>query len=235
MRHLDLFSGIGGFALAAQWAGIETVAFCEIEEFPRKVLKKNFPGIHIHNDIFDLNGKYYEGIDIITGGFPCQPFSVAGNQGGEEDDRYLWPEMLRIITQARPTWVVAENVTGIIPMALDTVQTDLENKGYTTRSIIIPACSKNAPHRRDRVWIIANNRGERMERIVTHKIQGKPEIQGGKNGGGSSSIAEMSGIHSPRLCRASDGIPNRMDRVESVGNAIVPQIAFEILHIIKSI
>lgn len=211
MKHLDLFSGIGGFALAAKWSGIETVAFCEIEEFPTKVLNKNFPSIPVHKDIFNLNGEDYAGIDIITGGFPCQPFSVAGNQGGEEDNRHLWPQMLRIITQARPAWVVAENVAGIIPMALDTVQADLENKGYSTRSVIIPACSKNAPHRRDRVWIIANNRGERGERSIINQVQGKRKVQGGKNGGGTKSIGELSTIHSPRLCGAGDGIPKALD------------------------
>jgi len=235
MKHLDLFSGIGGFALAARWAGIETVAFCEIDEFPRKVLNKNFPKIPIHKDTNDLNGEDYAGIDIITGGFPCQPFSVAGLQGGEEDDRYLWPQMLRVIAQARPAWVVAENVAGIIPMALDTVQADLENEGYSTRSLIIPACAKNAPHRRDRVWIIANNRSERRERGIENKVQGERKIQGCKNGGGIESINELSTIHTPRLCGAGDGIPDRLDRLKSVGNAIVPQVAYEIMRTIKAI
>ena len=134
MQHLDLFSGIGGFALAARWAGIETVGFCEIEDFPRKVLAKNFPGIKIHEDIKDLNGEEYEGIDIITGGYPCQPFSVAGKRRGTEDNRHLWPEMLRVVQQARPDWVVCENVAGHITMGLDEVLADLGNEGYTSQA-----------------------------------------------------------------------------------------------------
>ena len=235
MKHLDLFSGIGGFALAAKWAGMQTVAFCEKETFPREVLSKNFPNILIHKDIFDLNGEDYAGIDIITGGFPCQPFSVAGSQGGEKDDRYLWPEMLRVVAQARPTWVVAENVAGLVPMALDSVQLDLESEGYTTRAVIIPACGKNAPHRRDRVWIIAYNRGERRERSVINKVQRQQEIQGGQDVRGFKSVLELSAIHTPRLCRASDGLSRRMDRLKAVGNAIVPQVAFEILQAIRQL
>jgi len=234
MKHLDLFSGIGGFALAARWAGIETVAFCEIEEFPRKVLQKNFPSVPIHHDIRKLDGSEYEGIDIITGGFPCQPFSVAGNQGGEKDDRYLWPQMLKIITQARPTWIVAENVAGIIPMALDKVLADLEGENYSTRPVIIPACAKNAPHRRDRVWIIAHNRSERVDRDSKNKVQGKSKIQGSKDVGRVKTVRDMQAIHAPRLCGSGDGIPDRVDRLKGLGNAIVPQVAYEILRCLKA-
>ena len=134
MKHLDLFSGIGGFALAARWAGIETVGFCEIEEYPRKVLAKNFPAVPIHNDIRELDGSIYEGVDIITGGFPCQPFSTCGREKGAKDDRHLWPEMLRIISEARPAWVIAENVSGLVRLGLDMVQHDLEGEGYTSRA-----------------------------------------------------------------------------------------------------
>lgn len=171
MKHLDLFSGIGGFALAARWAGIETVGFCEIEEYPRKVLEKNFPGVSIHHDIKDLDGNEYAGIDIITGGYPCQPFSTAGKRKGHEDDRHLWPEMFRVITQARPTWVIAENVTGHITMGLDKVLSDLESEGYTARPVIIPACGVGAEHRRDRVWILANASGRRRSSKSEGEIQ----------------------------------------------------------------
>jgi DNA (cytosine-5)-methyltransferase 1 len=142
MKHLDLFSGIGGFALAARWAGIETIAFCEIKEFPRKVLEKNFPGIPIHNDMRELDGKQYEGIDLITGGYPCQPFSTAGKRKGSDDQRHLWSEMFRVIKQAKPTWVVCENVAGHISMGLDEVLVDMENEGYTGQAFVIPACAK---------------------------------------------------------------------------------------------
>ena len=157
MKHLDLFSGIGGFALAARWAGIETVGFCEIEDFPRKVLAKNFPGVKIHEDIKDLNGEEYKNIDLITGGYPCQPFSLVGNRQGAKDDRYLWPEMFRIIRQARPRFVVAENVIGHLSLGFDKVCDDLEAENYEVWPFVIPACAKDAPHKRDRLWILANS------------------------------------------------------------------------------
>ena len=154
MKHLDLFSGIGGFALAAQWAGIETVAFCEIDDFACKVLNKNFPCVPVHRDIRELDGSLYAGIDLITGGYPCQPFSTAGKRKGADDPRHLWPEMFRVIQQARPTWVVCENVAGHISMGLDAVLADMEGIGYAGQAVVIPACAKDAPHERKRVWII---------------------------------------------------------------------------------
>lgn len=156
MKHLSLFSGIGGFDLAAQWVGWQNVAQVEKDEWCRKVLAKNFPSSKQYADIKDFNGKEYTNqIDIISGGFPCQPFSVAGKQKGKDDDRYLWKEMLRVNKEIKPTFIVGENVTGIIGLALDTVLSDLEAQGYTTETFIIPACGKNAWHRRDRVWIVA--------------------------------------------------------------------------------
>jgi len=155
--HLDLFSGIGGFALAAGWAGFTTVGFVEYEDFPKRLLSRRFPGIPIHSDIHDFDATPFRGVDLITGGFPCQPFSAAGKQRGKEDDRWLWKEMLRVIVEAQPTWVLAENVAGIINMALDEVLLDLEAQDYATGTVILPACSQNALHRRDRVWIIARN------------------------------------------------------------------------------
>lgn len=159
-QHLDLFTGIGGFVLAAQQVWGETykpVLFCEIDKFCQKVLQKHWPDVPIISDIKDLDGTKYTGrINLLTGGFPCQPFSVAGKQKGQKDDRYLWPEMLRVIEQVQPTWIIGENVANIVNMALDQVLSDLEIKGYTTQSFIIPACAVNAPHRRDRVWIVAH-------------------------------------------------------------------------------
>lgn len=155
--HLDLFSGIGGFALAANWAGFTTVGFVEYEDFPKRLLSRRFPCIPIHSDIHDFDATPFRGVDLITGGFPCQPFSAAGKQRGKEDDRYLWKEMLRVIVEAQPTWVLAENVAGIINMALDEVLLDLEAQDYATGTVILPACSQNALHRRDRVWIIAKS------------------------------------------------------------------------------
>jgi len=156
MRLLDLFSGIGGFSYAAEKliGGYETVAFCEMDEFCQKVLKKHWPQVPIFDDVRTLDAARLGRIDIVTGGYPCQPFSQAGRRQGEEDERHLWPEMLRIIKSCQPRYVVAENVAGHVTMGLDQVLTDLEDQGYTTRPIIVPACAKNAPHRRDRVWII---------------------------------------------------------------------------------
>lgn len=235
LSHLDLFSGIGGFALAARWAGIKTVGFCELEEFPRQVLARQFPGTFIHRDIKDLDGSIYERVNIITGGFPCQPFSITGVQSGFEDHRYLWPEMFRVIAQARPTWVIAENVTGIIGMVLDEVQLNLECEGYSTRSIIIPACAKNAPHRRDRVWIIAHNSSVRTQGFFSEEIQGESTLQRVENVRGFESIRDLSDIHTPRLCGAGNGIPRRVDRLESIGNAIVPQVAYELFKAINGV
>lgn len=240
MKHLDLFSGIGGFALAAKWAGIETVAFCEIEEFPRKVLQKNFPCIPIHNDIHELDGKDYAGIDIITGGFPCQPFSAAGNQKGDKDDRYLWPQMLRIIGESRPAWVIAENVNGLLRMGIDKVLADLEAEGYTTRTLIIPACGKNAQHRRDRLWILANstrngNIRESRKMGSEAKEAQKLRLQSCDSNAGREWVESWDA--KPEYDRAINGVSTRMDRdrIKSIGNAIVPQVAYEILRTIKVI
>ncbi len=155
MTHGSLFAGIGGFDLAAECAGIKTIWQVEINPYCQRVLKKNFPEAKRYGDIRDVGKHNLERVDIISGGFPCQPFSIAGKQKGKTDDRFLWPEMFRVIREMRPSFVICENVTGIIDLALDQVLIDLENKGYVGETFIIPACAVNAPHKRDRVWIIA--------------------------------------------------------------------------------
>jgi len=161
MNHASLFSGIGGFDLAAEWTGWNNVFNCEWEEFPRKVLKHHFPNAKQYEDIKDFNATDYRGrIDVLSGGFPCQPFSVAGKRKGSQDERHLWPEMLRVIGECKPRWVVGENVRGLVSwsdgLVLETCYSDLEALGYSVQSFIIPACAAgNAPHRRDRVWIVA--------------------------------------------------------------------------------
>jgi DNA (cytosine-5)-methyltransferase 1 len=163
MRMLDLFAGIGGFSLAGNRAGFETAAFVEWEKYPQKVLAKNFPGVPIYGDIkeFHYEKEKIGPVDIICGGFPCQPFSSAGKRKGAEDDRYLWPEMLRVIREVGARWVVGENVAGILSMdggaVFEEICTSLENEGYTVEAFVLPAISLGAPHRRDRVWIVAQN------------------------------------------------------------------------------
>jgi len=208
LTHIDLFSGIGGFALAAKWAGIKTVQFVEIDKFCQQVLNKIFPGVPIHDDIKTFTNarcerqkkrkEQAEGIEqlnqkpfLITGGFPCQPFSCAGKRKGTEDDRHLWPEMLRVIKEFKPTWIIGENVAGIRSMELcnsesameghsdiqedgendyttvmDGICNDLEAIGYEVQPIIIPACAVGAPHRRDRIFFIANARHNSGRRSI---------------------------------------------------------------------
>lgn len=156
MKVLDLFSGIGGFSLGLERAGMTTIAFCEIDPYARTILKKHWPDIPIHEDIKKLKGENFGSVELICGGFPCQPFSIAGQQAGEDDDRHLWPEMLRLIKETQPRWVIGENVVGFISMALDNMLSDLEGEGYEVQSFIIPACAVGGIHRRSRVWIVAN-------------------------------------------------------------------------------
>jgi DNA (cytosine-5)-methyltransferase 1 len=160
MKHIGLFEGIGGFSLAARWMGWETVAWCEWNEFGQQVLRHHFPEAEGFGDITKTDfTKYANRIDILTGGFPCQPYSAAGKRLGKEDDRHLWPEMLRAIREIQPTWVVGENVLGIVNwnggMVFDEVQADLEAEGYEVQPYVLPAAAVNAPHRRDRVWFVA--------------------------------------------------------------------------------
>ena len=176
MKHISLFSGIGGFDLAAQWAGWDNLASCEINPFGRKVLEYYWPNAYHHDDIKTLTGSIIEheaqkryGHDwradgvVLSGGFPCQPYSLAGKRLGKEDERHLWPEMLRVIREIQPTWIVGENVLGLVNwsdgLVFDEVQTDLEAAGYEVQSYVLPACAADAPHRRDRVWIIAHSNG----------------------------------------------------------------------------
>jgi DNA (cytosine-5)-methyltransferase 1 len=176
MKHGSLFSGIGGFDLAAEWMGWENVFHCEIAEFPRKILNHYWPKSESYEDIKKTDfTKWHGTVDIISGGFPCQPYSAAGKRLGKEDDRHLWPEMLRVIREVKPQWVVGENVRGLLNwnggMVFHEVCADLENIGYEVQAFIIPASGINAPHQRERLWIVAHNINNRLQFTVNKEAK----------------------------------------------------------------
>ena len=187
LTHLSLFSGIGGLDLAAEWAGFRTVGQCEWADYPRAVLEKHWPGLPRWRDIRTLTGDDFfaktglRTVTVLSGGFPCQPFSTAGKRRGKDDDRYLWPEMLRVIQEIRPAWVVGENVAGIVSMALDTVLSDLESIGYSCQALVIPACAVDAPHRRDRVAIVGRNTNRGNEQTERQICARKDTKSGGSS------------------------------------------------------
>lgn len=261
MTHLSLFTGIGGLDIAAEWAGFETVGQCEWADYPIKVLEKHWPDVPRWRDIHTLTKEDFYGrtglrtVNVISGGFPCQPFSTAGKRRGKADDRYLWPEMLRVIQELRPAWVVGENVAGLVSLALDQVLSDLESVGYTCQTFIIPACAVDAPHRRDRCAIVAYaNSGRRLHRGVCEQTaksgqstqsesckcsahvsdtdckrqegQTKPKKQHTKCGWWEAE---------PNVDRVADGVPNWVDRLKCLGNAVVPQQFYPIFDAISKI
>lgn len=290
MNHASLFSGIGGFDLAAECVGWRNVFNCEWEEFPKRVLKYHFPEAEQYDDIKQFDATDYLGrVDILSGGFPCQPFSVAGNRKGSEDERHLWPEMLRVIGECKPGWVVGENVRGLCNwsggLVFETCCTDLETLGYSVQSFVIPACATGAPHRRDRVWIVAysnddgTGRTSRRDESESRSkgIQERNEVQQlnesdslrgsnvpytdssrgkiepiSRQGQGKSIGRDSQTIRNrwedfptvPPVCGGNDGLPKELDgitfpkwRRESVkayGNAIVPQVAYQIFTAIQS-
>ncbi len=252
--HLDLFSGIGGFSLAAESVGFRTVAFCERESYPIKVLNERWPGIPIENDIYTLDGTKYRGISLVTGGFPCQPFSIIGKQKGKSDNRYLWPEMCRIIYEAQPDWVLGENVVGLDGLALEECLSDLESINYEVAPPFeIPACAVGAWHQRKRIWIIANRIAEKSpdpfnkpsrNGCLGQSRQPKREIfQSVFNSTNNNYESVYSKIRmeedtfnaEPDLVRMVHGIPLASHRNKALGNAIVPQLASVILKNIMAI
>ncbi len=235
MRHASLFSGIGGFDLAAEWMGWENVLQCENDEFCQKILRKHFPTTTLYGDICELDGtKHRGGVDILTGGFPCQPFSHAGRRGGTSDDRFLWPEMCRVIREISPRWVVAENVPGITSiddgMVFERIWTDLADSGYKVRAFCIPACSVQAPHKRDRIWIVANTDSKRGEGIVKEKIQRQSPFSWFKNVRRVEDLFGRSDLPEPLVRRIDDGLRRRL---HALGNAVVPQVALQIFKAIE--
>jgi DNA (cytosine-5)-methyltransferase 1 len=183
MNHIGLFEGIGGFSLAARWMGWETIAWCEWNEFGQKVLKHHFPKAQPHGDITKTDFTIYRGqCDIVTGGFPCQPYSLAGKRKGKADDRHLWPEMLRSIREIQPTWVVGENVFGLVNwsdgLVFHEVQADLEAEGYEVFPYVLNAASTGAPHKRDRVWFVAYSNSARLQKARTEQQTTRVEQYG---------------------------------------------------------
>ena len=180
LKVLDLFAGIGGFSYGLESTGhFETVGFCEMDKFCQKVLAKNFPNIKIYEDVRSINGKEIKA-DVVTGGFPCQGFSQAGKQRGTSDERYLWPEMFRVISEVKPRWVIGENVQGIINiengMVLRQVHNDLESEGFEVQCFVIPASGKGAWHQRNRVWIIAHSDSNRKSRCSQYVQERSGEL-----------------------------------------------------------
>lgn len=279
LRHVDLCSGIGGFSLGFEWAEFsQPVLFCDNDDWCRKVLKKHWPDVPIEKDVKVLvnEPERIPECDIITCGFPCQPYSVAGLQEGAESDKDVWPYISQIIALKRPAFVVLENVYGLISMALDKVQFDLEGHGYTTRAFVVPAVALNAPHRRDRVFIVGHTtdhgcdwRTSTTERAgQTHQQdEPRPDIRSEPSGpsqnvahpdskrgclrdteGQDAEDARKSSRYSwhdtrgmetwdiePNVDRVANGIPQRLDRLKGLGNAIVPQIAMQIGLTLKEI
>ncbi len=240
--HIDLFSGIGGFALAARWAGVRTIAFCEKDEWARQVLQKHWPEVPIHNDIKEFPSEQYNRPWLVTGGFPCQSFSQCGKRRGVDDDRFLWPAMFKVIESVKPDWAICENVVGIVKMALPLVVSDLESIGYECAVLLIPASGVGAPHRRRRVWIVAKPLHPHADGLRPHRAEMHEHGEGDgvelqhQQVGQPGSLVPQSiweGVD-PRIQRMVDGLPNRVDghrkeRIRGVGNAIVPQVAYELI------
>ncbi len=207
MRVLDLFSGIGGFSLGLERAGMRTVAFCEIDPYCRRVLAKHWPGTPIYEDIrsFSVNRRFS---DVVCGGFPCQPYSSAA-RGRNKVDGGLWPEMVRVISECRPSWVICENVIGLDRLALRQVVADLEGLGYEVAPPFeLPACAVGHDHKRSRLWIVGHADGQGQSiGTIDGEMAGMP---GNRDHAGGS--------------REPHGISKRVDRLRSLGNAVVPQI-----------
>lgn len=236
-KMISLFTGIGGFDLAADTLGWDILLQSEIDGFCLQILNKCFPNVPKYGDINGINAKKYRGnVDVVVGGFPCQPFSNAGLQQGAEDPRFLWPPMYRVIRECRPTWVIAENVLGLISNAdgvvFEQVCTDLESEGYEVQPFIIPAAGKDSFQERKRVWIVACLNGFRSQKDKATSgeyfkafRETKKQLPDG--------IHFESWFQSVQYYSKLDGvvygIPDWMDRTHALGNAIDPRVAYEFL------
>ena len=246
--HLSLFAGIGGLDIAAEMAGFRTVGQCEWADYPTKVREKHWPSMPRWRDIRTLTGgSFYERtglrtVDVVSGGFPCQPVSVAGKRRGKDDDRYLWPEMLRVIQELRPAWVVGENVAGLVTLGLDEVLADLESIGYACQAFIIPACAVDAAHRRDRCAIVANAKSIRLQRNrhtweqepdsrlkaweVSRNCENRRFTWSAQSGlgrvvDGVPAWVDGYWLNEPDIPRITTEKKNRANRLKCLGNAVV--------------
>jgi len=259
LTHFSLFSGIGGLDLAAEWAGFQTVGQVEKGDYANKILKKHWPDVPRWEDIKDvtIHTVREAGIEhaptVLSGGFPCQPFSCAGQRKGAEDDRYLWPEMLRVVQELRPAWVIGENVAGLVSLALDDVLTDLERAGYSCRAFLLPAAGVGAPHMRDRVFIVAHSARELSHRsggarhrrdsrdvLHPHFSLREPERQDRRMGRFAQPVSWGEGempfpVLESGVCGVADGISHRVDRLRCLGNAVVPQQVYPIFQAIAEV
>lgn len=275
LTHLSLFSGIGGLDLAAEWAGFRTVGQCEWADYPTGILEKHWPEVPRWRDIRTLTLEDFYArtgmrtVDIISGGFPCQPFSVAGKQKGKGDERYLWPEMRRVIAELTPRWVLGENVPGILRIAACDIVADLEREGYDVVLFDFEAAAVGAKHRRERIAFVANEDSGFMEntysnRCIEQEVLSKQQRRAKFerpsktmansmcNGQFATEIANRcwerqsteddreNRIKSwwtfePNVGRVAHGIPDRVDRIKCLGNAVVPQQFYPIFKAIAEI
>ena len=224
MKVGSLFSGIGGFDLGLERAGMHIEWQVENNDWCREVLKKHWPKVPCHYDITQIDWREIPRVDLVCGGFPCQPFSLAGNRRGKDDSRYLWPEVVRCLDALRPTWFLGENVPGLINLALDQVCADLESLGYAVWPVCLPACAVDAPHQRQRVWIVAHHQRERSERRGQETLQRKSTLERRENGRGVTHFSRVPAISQPLLRRVGNGVSGEVDRLRGLGNAVVPQV-----------
>ena len=227
MTFGSLFAGIGGFDLGFEQAGMVCKWQGDIDDYCNRIRQKHWPDVPQFGDIRECGAHNLEAVDVICGGFPCQPFSVAGKQRGEADDRHLWPEMLRVISELKPTWVVGENVPNFLNMGLDQAIADLEKEGYQSQPFIIPACAVNADQERKRVFIVAYcEESSTFSKLEQSRIWSTPkQPRGCFSTKVRNEKRKWGNEPKSRMVRVADGIPNRVDRLKCLGNAVVPAVA----------
>lgn len=235
MRLGSLFAGIGGFDLAARWMGWETAWFSEIDPYCSAVLAKHWSGVPNHGDVDRIDWRTVEPVDLVCGGFPCQPVSRAGKREAQADERWLWPAFARCISALRPRYALMENVPGLLDRGMGDILGDLARMRYDAEWCVIPATAASAPHRRERVWVLAYPVGvggqpgilDRGELAAAWR-----EARMGQFGGMDGPEAWLQAI--PRLCGSNDGVPSVVDRLRCCGNSIVPQVAQMVFQAIEA-